>query len=94
MNKSELIELLAQYFGGNRAEATRALNAVLDVIMTETARGERVSITGFGAFERSHRTARVVRNPATGERKAVDETWVPKFRAGAEFRRIVADEAE
>lgn len=90
MNKSQLIGVLAPRFGGNKAEAARALNSVLEVIMTETARGERVSITGFGVFERSYRGPRLVRNPATGERKPVAATHVPRFRAGSDFRRVVA----
>jgi DNA-binding protein HU-beta len=90
VNKAELVAELADHFDGNKAEAARALNAVIDTITELTARGEKVSITGFGAFERVHRDARLVRNPATGERKEAEETYVPRFRAGTELKAKVA----
>lgn len=94
MNKAELVAELASKFDGNKAEAARALNAVVDTITELTARGEKVSITGFGAFERVHRDARLVRNPATGERKQAEATYVPRFRAGTELKAQVAAAAE
>lgn len=92
MNKSQLVEALAARFGGNKAEATRALNAVADTIMEQVGSGQKVSISGFGSFERMHRDARVVRNPRTGERKPVEETWVARFRPGTEFKAWAAGE--
>lgn len=90
MNKAELVAELAKHFGDNKAEAARALNAVVETISELVARGEKVSITGFGAFERVYRDARLVRNPATGERKQAEETYVPRFRAGTELKAKVA----
>jgi DNA-binding protein HU-beta len=90
VNKSQLIEALAGRFGGNKRAAAHALAAVVDTITHEVARGEKVAITGFGAFERQVREARMVRNPKTGERKRAKKTAVPKFRAGADLKAVVS----
>lgn len=92
MNKAELIEALAAQFDGSKAQAAKALSAVTDTIMHTTARGEKVSITGFGVFESVRRPARMVRNPRTGERKRAKATSVPKFRAGSELKAYVNGE--
>lgn len=90
MNKAELIEALAEHYNGSRSEAARALNAVVRTITEQTAAGEKVSITGFGVFEKVYRSARMVRNPRTGERKHADETAVPRFRAGSDLKAYVS----
>ncbi len=90
MNKAELVEALSVHFGGSKAEAARALNAVVSTIAEQTAAGEKVSITGFGVFEKIQRPPRVVRNPRTGERKAVEATAVPRFRPGTGLKARVA----
>jgi DNA-binding protein HU-beta len=90
VNKSQLIETLAGRFGGNKRAAAHALEAVVDTITREVARGEKVAITGFGAFEKQIREARMVRNPKTGERKRAKKTAVPKFRAGADLKAVVS----
>ena len=90
MNKSQFIERLAAQFDGNRKAASEALDAVLDTIAREVARGEKVAITGFGAFEKALRPARMVRNPRTGERVRAKKTSVPRFRAGAELKAVVS----
>lgn len=92
MNKSQLIEALASRFEDNKKDAQHALESVIDVITRSVAAGEKVSITGFGAFEKLDRPARMVRNPRTGERKRAKKTSVPKFRAGAELKAVVAGE--
>ncbi|MET1006833.1 MAG: HU family DNA-binding protein [Propionibacteriaceae bacterium] len=92
MNKAELIEALAEHYNGSKAEAARALNAVVETITYKTAEGEKVSISGFGVFEKVHRSARIVRNPRTGERKHAEETAVPRFRAGSELKAYVSGE--
>ena len=92
MNKAELIEALAQHYDGSKAEATRALNAVVQTITYSAAAGEKVAITGFGVFEKLDRPARTVRNPRTGERKEAPATSVPRFRPGTELKAYVAGE--
>jgi DNA-binding protein HU-beta len=90
VNKAELIEALSTHYEGNKAEAARALNAVVQTITYQTASGEKVSITGFGVFEKVHRSARMVRNPRTGERKRAKATAVPRFRAGSDLKAFVS----
>jgi DNA-binding protein HU-beta len=92
VNKSQLIETLSHRFEGNRAEARRALESVVHTITAEVARGEKVAITGFGAFEKVIRPARTVRNPRTGEKTRAKRTAVPKFRAGADLKAYVSGE--
>ncbi len=90
VNKSQLIDALAHRFEGNKRAAADALEAVLDTITREVAKGEKVAITGFGSFEKRVREARWVRNPATGERIKAKRTTVPKFSAGAELKAVVS----
>ena len=90
MNKAELIQALSSYYDGSKSEAAKALNAVVETITYKTAAGEKVSITGFGVFEKVHRSARMVRNPRTGERKRAKATAVPRFRAGSDLKAYVS----
>ncbi|MGH3509093.1 MAG: HU family DNA-binding protein [Nocardioidaceae bacterium] len=90
MNKSQLIDTLASRYEGNRKAGAQALEAVIDTIMREVAKGEKVAITGFGSFEKRIRDARWVRNPATGARIKAKKTAVPKFSAGAELKAVVS----
>src|SRR5215204_4206485 len=90
MNKAQLIEALADHYNGSKAEAAKALNAVVETITRKTAAGEKVSITGFGVFEKVSRAARMVRNPRTGERKRAKATAVPRFRAGSDLKAYLA----
>ncbi len=92
VNKSEFIKTLADRFDGNQKAAQHALEAVLDTISRELVKGEKVAITGFGAFEKVVRPSRMVRNPRTGERKRAKKTAVPKFKAGADLKKIVSGE--
>lgn len=89
MNKAELIESLETRLGGKKA-ASDALEAVLDVIIREVAKGGKVSITGFGTFEKVARAARTGRNPRTGDVVPIRKTSVPKFKPGTGFKNVVA----
>ena len=89
MNKRDLIDAISGKVGDKKT-ATEAVNAVLDTITATVARGDKVSITGFGVFEKSDRPARTARNPATGAQIRVPKTSVPKFRAGADFKAVVS----
>jgi DNA-binding protein HU-beta len=90
VNKAELVQELTSRFDGNKRQAQEALDHVLEAITRSVAKGERVVITGFGAFERVDRPARSARNPRTGERVKVKKTSVPRFKAGAEFKSYVS----
>jgi DNA-binding protein HU-beta len=89
VNKAELIEALSGRLG-DRKSATAALDAVLAEIQNAVTKGDKVSITGFGVFEKRVRAARTARNPRTGESVKVKKTSVPAFRPGASFKELVA----
>ncbi|MEX0627401.1 MAG: integration host factor subunit beta [Cucumibacter sp.] len=87
MIKSELIQKLADenphLF---QRDIENIVNAILDQVGDALARGDRVELRGFGAFSVKNRPARVGRNPRTGEKVAVEEKFVPQFKAGKEIR--------
>jgi DNA-binding protein HU-beta len=89
VNKAQLVEAIQDQLGG-RQQAADAFDVVLDAIVRSVVAGERVSVTGFGSFEKVDRPARYARNPQTGERVRVRKTSVPRFRAGAGFKELVS----
>jgi DNA-binding protein HU-beta len=89
VNKAQLVEAIADKVGG-RQQAAEAVDAVLDAIVRAVVSGDRVSVTGFGSFEKVDRPARYARNPQTGERVRVKKTSVPRFRAGQGFKDLVS----
>ena len=89
MNKAQLIDRLSGQLGSKKA-ATDAVEAVVDTITRAVASGEKVAITGFGAFERVARPARTGRNPRTGEAVKIKKTTVPKFKPGQGFKDVVS----
>ena len=93
MNKAELIKELSLHFDGSRSDAAHALNAVVETITSTVSTGEKVSVTGFGVFEKIDRPARTVRNPRTGERKEAAPTSVVRFRPGTDLKSSVAGDA-
>jgi DNA-binding protein HU-beta len=90
MNKSQLIEALAKEAEISRAVAGKALDATLAAIVKAVAKGDTVSLIGFGAFKSSKRAARTGRNPQTGKEIKIAATTVPRFTAGAGFKAAVA----
>ena len=90
MNKADLVTAIETRLGGRKA-ATDAVDAVLDVIIREVARGNKVTITGFGTFEKVTGAARTGRNPRTGETVPIKKSAVPKFKPGTSFKTVVAD---
>jgi DNA-binding protein HU-beta len=89
VNKAQLIDRLSAQLGSKKA-ATDAVEAVVDTITRAVASGEKVAITGFGAFERVARPARTGRNPRTGEAVKIKKTTVPKFKPGQGFKDVVS----
>jgi DNA-binding protein HU-beta len=89
VNKAELIEAVSGRLG-DRKSATAALDAVLSEIQNAVTKGDKVSIAGFGVFEKRDRAARTARNPRTGEAVKVKKTSVPAFRPGQTFKELVA----
>ncbi len=90
MNKSELIEAIASEAELSKADAAKALDAVTNAIVGAVAKGDSVSLIGFGTFKASARAAREGKNPKTGEKLTIAATTVPKFSAGATFKTAVA----
>jgi DNA-binding protein HU-beta len=89
MNKSELIESIAESAELTKADAGRALDAVITTIGNSLAAGSEVTLVGFGTFSVSKRAARNGRNPRTGDTILIPEATVPKFKAGKGLKDAV-----
>ena len=87
MNKSELVDALAAKADTTKAAAGQAIEALIEIITAEVAKGEDVTLIGFGTSQREARTGR---NPKTGEALTIAATTVPTFKAGAGFKAAVA----
>ncbi|MHB1084335.1 MAG: HU family DNA-binding protein [Thiobacillus sp.] len=82
MNKSELIDAIADSADISKAAAGRALDATVDAVKKALKKGDMVTLVGFGSFYVGKRAARTGRNPRTGESIKIKAAKVPKFRAG------------
>ena len=89
MNKAELIDAVAEAAGLSKKDATAAVDGVFDSISRAVAKGDKVSLTGFGIFEKSDRAARTGRNPQTGKEITIAAAKVPGFRAGKALKDAV-----
>ena len=90
MNKMELAEAVANRIGISRADAEKALAAIVDVIIEQLKAGQEVSITSFGAFKVSERAARTGVNPQhPSEKIQIPATKVPKFKAGKGLKEAI-----
>lgn len=89
MNKSDLIDSVANQTSISKAAASEALDAVLKGITDTLMTGDKVSLTGFGTFEVRHRQARMGRNPQTGAPVHVAARNVPAFKPGKAFKEAV-----
>ena len=90
MNKAEFIEALATRLSSDKKAAAKHLDAVIDEIYAIVLKGEKLTLTGFGSFQKRDRAARIARNPATGASVKVKKTSVPAFRPGAEFKAVIS----
>ena len=86
MNKAELIDVVAARIEASKKDAGEAVQAVVDAITEAVAKGEKVSISGFGVFEKAARPARTDRKPSTGEAIKKVATNVPRFRPAGTSR--------
>jgi DNA-binding protein HU-beta len=89
VNKSELVDNIAEGAGLSKADAERALNALIDAVQGAVANDDKVTLPGFGSFSRSSRAARTGRNPRTGEPVQIAASKGVKFSAGAAFKSAV-----
>lgn len=86
MNKSELIEAVADDADLSKADASRAVDAVVGCITRSLRKGEQVTVVGFGTFLVRQRSARSGRNPRTGESIQIAASRVPAFKAGKSLK--------
>ena len=93
MNRKELVDAIQKHTEVARADIDKVLGSLIQHTQVAVKKGERVSLVGFGTFERRDRKARVARNPRSGETVKVKATKVPVFRAGQSFRDVVAGKA-
>jgi DNA-binding protein HU-beta len=89
VNKTQLIDALAERLGDKKIAAA-AVAGLVDVVVRAVKGGDKVTITGFGVFEKRSRAARMARNPRTGQSVKVKKTTVPAFRPGTLFREVVS----
>ena len=82
MNKSQLIDAIADRSDLSKSQAVAALDGVIKSIADALKKGEQVTIVGFGTFLVRQRNARVGRNPRTGETINIAASKVPAFKAG------------
>jgi DNA-binding protein HU-beta len=88
-NKSDLVDAIATSADISKAAAGRALDAVVAAIKGSLAKGEEVSLVGFGTFYVGERAARSGRNPRTGASIDIKAAKTPKFRAGKGLKDAV-----
>jgi len=82
VNKSELIEAIAEAADISKAAAGRALEGAMDAVKMALKKNEMVTLVGFGSFYTGKRAARTGRNPHTGAAIKIKAAKVPKFRPG------------
>lgn len=90
MNKAELVQVIAKDADLTLVAAKSVLDAFVATVTKSVAKGEDVTLVGFGSFKSSKRAARTGKNPKTGEALKIAATVVPKFTAGATFKAAVA----
>jgi DNA-binding protein HU-beta len=89
VNKSELIDAIADGADISKASAGKALDSVLEAITGALKKGDQVSLVGFGTFSVKHRPARAGRNPQTGKEIQIAAANVPGFKAGKSLKDAV-----
>jgi DNA-binding protein HU-beta len=89
MNKTEFVEEIAQKADLSRRDAEQAIEATLQTIEEQLARGGEITLTGFGKFHVADRSARQGRNPQTGAPIEIKASRVPRFSAGSKLKQVV-----
>jgi DNA-binding protein HU-beta len=93
VNKRALVSEVAKRTDMAKASVARVVDAAIESIKSTVARGQRVTLSGFGTFERRKRAPRIGRNPHTGEAVKIPATNTAMFRPGGEFREAVLGRA-
>ena len=94
MNKGELVDSVAERASVTKKQADAILSAALDAIVDAVSTGDKVTLVGFGSFERRDRKEREGRNPKTNEKMSIPATRVPAFSPGKLFREKVAPKGD
>ena len=89
MNKNDLIANVASGSGLSKADATKAVDGVIDAITDALAKQEEIRLVGFGTFSVAKRKATTGRNPRTGEAIQIKASNQPKFKAGKALKDAV-----
>lgn len=89
MTKSDIVNAVADRAGLSKADAGRALAAVLDTLTDTLKRGESVSLVGFGTFAVKTRAARTGRNPQSGQSLDIPASRIPSFKPGKALKDSV-----
>lgn len=89
MNKGQLVEAIAAKSGLTKADSSRALEAFMDVVADTLAKGEKITLTGFGTYGVSKRAAREGRNPRTGLPVKIAARNSVSFKAGSKLKERV-----
>lgn len=89
MNKSELINAIAEKSGLTKKDSEKALNAFVETVQETLTKGDKVQLIGFGTFEVRERSARKGRNPQTGEEIMIPAAKVPAFKPGKALKDSV-----
>ncbi len=90
MNKGTAVDYIAGKTGLTKKAVSDVLEAFMDAVMSTVKKGDSVTLTGFGTFKPSKRKARTGRNPQTGASIKIPARTVPAFRAGKQFKSMVA----
>ena len=90
MNKTELVAAVSEKSGISKKDAERVVSVTFDLITAELVKGEKVQISGFGAFEVKEREARVGRNPRTKEAIEIPASKAPAFKASKALKDTVS----
>ena len=89
MNKTELIDAIAQEAGLSKADAKKALEAFLATVEKTLKKGDKISLVGFGSWSVTEKAAREGRNPQTGEEIKIAASKAPVFKAGKSLKDAV-----
>jgi DNA-binding protein HU-beta len=89
MNKTELIDKMAEKSGLTKKDSEKALSAVLESVEEALINSDKVQLVGFGSFEVKQRAARKGRNPQTMEEINIPESKIPAFKAGKDLKEKI-----
>jgi DNA-binding protein HU-beta len=93
LNRKELVDAIQKHTLVSRADVDKVLGSLIQHTQVAVKKGDRVSLVGFGTFERQDRKARTARNPRSGAPVKVKATKIPRFRAGQGFKDVVSGKA-